>query len=45
MLGRDKLELIIVVRAYMPYDTLNLVAATLLGLNFPTEMNDGMQPS
>ena len=44
MLGRDKLELIIVVRAYMPHGTLNLVAATLLGLNFLTEMNDSMQP-
>ena len=44
MLGRDKLELIIVVRAYMPHGTLNLVAATLLGLNILTEMNDSMQP-
>ena len=44
MLGRDKLELIRVVRAYMPHGTLNLVAATLLGLHVLNEMNDGMQP-
>jgi hypothetical protein len=26
------------------HGTLDFVAATLLGLDFPTEMNDGMQP-
>ena len=44
MLVRDKLELVLVVRAYMLHGTLDFVAATLLGLDFPTEMNDGMQP-